>query len=451
MRLWATLFGSLSQADQLRFAESSTEVHATAPFLEALQMSHGDLATMLRSALQAEHRGDRTYVWTRDVYDDSVVYEVSTEDQTALYQRSYTVADGAVTLGDAFPVIAVTQYVRAEQASVTVPAMPITQVSAPAQESAELTGDLVPLVEKAVKQDGTAKIKIIQPGFGSSGYYPADVLKRDAAVFAEGTHVYLDHPSASEESDRPERSVKDLAGSLTGPAVWEEQGADGPGLYAPVKFIDSVAPHINSIAAISGMSIRAGGTAGTREVDGKKVRSIESIDVAHSVDVVTRAGAGGKVLDLIESARNRQGQQTPPKGDGLVDKETAEKLQSDFAEAQKTIVEQGKVIARLHEANVLREAHGIVIESLAATSLPKLTRDRLAGALTANATIKDGALDREALTAAIEAAVKDAAAELAEATGGNPVRGMGGGPITPPETPTITESQERIKAALAGL
>lgn len=148
MRLLAALFGNLPQAERTRFEESAAEVHATDAFLEALRMSHGDLANLLRTALRAEYRGDRTYVWTRDVYDDSVVYEVSTDDQTLLYQRSYAVADGAVTFGEPMGVIAVTQYVRADQAAITVPATPITQVSQPAEESvSEITGDLVPLVE----------------------------------------------------------------------------------------------------------------------------------------------------------------------------------------------------------------------------------------------------------------------------------------------------------------
>jgi hypothetical protein len=39
--------------------------------------------------------------------------------------------------------------------------------------------ELIPLTEGAVRKDGTALIKLIQPGWGSSGYYPAAVLERD--------------------------------------------------------------------------------------------------------------------------------------------------------------------------------------------------------------------------------------------------------------------------------
>lgn len=452
MRLLATLFGNLEQADRIRMDEAATEVHASASVLEALQMSHGDLANLLRTALKAEHPGERTYVWTRDVYDAAVVYELSTEDQTELYQRSYTITDGAVALGDPMKVIAVTQYVPAETAEIAVPATQVTQVSQPAEEAEqELTGDLVPLSEKAVKADGTATIKIIAPGQGSSGYYPADVLKRDAKVFAEGTHVYLDHPSVSEESDRPERSVKDLAGSLTGPAAWNENGAAGPGLYAPVKFVDSVAPHVNAIAAISGMSIRAAGTTGTREVAGKKVRTIESIDVAHSVDVVTKPGAGGKVLDLIESARSGKPAK-PAERDEDVSKEELEEAQGKIKTLEETLAAQGTELARMREADLLREAHAAVVRQLAGIpGLPELTRSRLAGQIAANPPLAEGAVDHAALTAKVTEAAGAEMAYLASVTGGNPVRGMGGTQPATPELPALEESDKRITAALAGL
>jgi hypothetical protein len=453
MRLLATLFGTnLADDDRARFDEAATEVHASAPFLEALQMSHNDLAKVLRDTLRAQHPGRDTYVWTRDVFDDSVIYELNTNDQTELYQRSYTITDGAVTLGEPVKVIAVTQYVAADTAGITTPAaVPVTQVSQPAEESGDvLTGDLVPLVEKAVKDDGTAEIRIIAPGQGSSGYYPADVLQRDGPkVFGEGLHIYLDHPSVSDERDRPERSVKDLAGSLTGPAVWREDG-----LYAPVKFLPTVAPHIGAIAPISGMSIRASGKAGTRDIGGKKVRTIESIDIAHSVDVVTRAGAGGKVMDLIESARNGKPIDTQGVEDEMT-KEELEEAQRQLSEAQKqiTALEAWKEAQerRDREAALLTEARTVVKAELAAITLPTQSRDRLTETLVLNAPVKDDALDVEALKAKVTEAAAAEVAYIAAITGGNPVRGMGGTEPATPNVPTLEESNKRIEAALAAL
>jgi hypothetical protein len=64
-------------------------------------------------------------------------------------------------------------------------------------------------------------VRLITPGWGSSGYYSPQVIEAAATaqVFPAGLHMYLDHPSASEDRDRPERSVRHLA------AVLEEDGA----------------------------------------------------------------------------------------------------------------------------------------------------------------------------------------------------------------------------------
>lgn len=135
--------------------------------------------------------------------------------------------------------------------------------------------------------------------WGSSGYYGRDMLERDGPnVWPAGTQVYMDHPGATEQHDRPERSVRDLAGKITSTPVYE---ADG--LYADVEFYPHVAPIIEAMWEDVGMSIRASGTAESGERDGRTGPIITSLTEGVSVDVVTRAGAGGKLVALLESAR----------------------------------------------------------------------------------------------------------------------------------------------------
>src|SRR4051794_11316645 len=60
------------------------------------------------------------------------------------------------------------------------------------------------------------EIVIISEGWGSSGYYAAEVLKRDIPrIYPVGTHMYLNHPTEREDIERPERSVSDLVGKIT--------------------------------------------------------------------------------------------------------------------------------------------------------------------------------------------------------------------------------------------
>lgn len=155
-------------------------------------------------------------------------------------------------------------------------------------------------VSEADATTGLFEIQIITPGQGSSGYYPAETLEAAAKdrVFAKGTHIYLDHPTATENRDRPERSVRDLAGALTEDARW-----DGNALVASARIYSSYRPLVTEAAEDLGMSIRAMADTSEATVGGTKVLQVDRITEAWSVDVVTRAGRGGKVLGLLESAR----------------------------------------------------------------------------------------------------------------------------------------------------
>ena len=153
-------------------------------------------------------------------------------------------------------------------------------------------------------QHGRIKVTLITPGIGSSGYYSQQVLENAGKdrVFKKGTHVFFDHPSETEQFDRPERSVRDLAGVFAEDAYW-----DGAGLVAEAHVIGAYRDLITDPVFVDavGMSIRA--TAETRagEVDGKKTTIITRLDEGISVDLVTRAGRGGRIAAVLESARTR--------------------------------------------------------------------------------------------------------------------------------------------------
>jgi len=143
------------------------------------------------------------------------------------------------------------------------------------------------------------RVKVIESGWGSSGYYPATMLAAyGPGVFKKGTKVFMNHPSMSESSDRPERDVHQLAGKLASDAVFQE-GA----LYADVEFYSHYAPIIREMAEDVGLSIHAFGEANVGEAEGRTGPIIETLvaDPLTSVDVVTVAGAGGKFLTLLES------------------------------------------------------------------------------------------------------------------------------------------------------
>jgi hypothetical protein len=301
------------------------------------------------------------------------------------------------------------------------------------QAPPELISDIIPLKEASVRGDGTLSVKIIEPGWGSAAFYPAEVLERDGPkAFPKGTHMFLDHPTESEDKQRPERSVRDLVGALTGDARWMAEGPAGPGLYGDAEVIAPFRDALDELAPHIGVSIRAMGEASEGEREGRKGPVLERFDSGISVDFVTAAGAGGKVLELMESARARildhkkgdpqMSEQELKKALGRA--EAAEKERDELKEAQ---TKQGTELARLQEGAVLREAREIVTEVLAKVEhLPELTQARLEESLSAKPPTKDGALDKDALGTAIEEATKAEIEYLAKLTESGSIKGLGG-------------------------
>ena len=68
-------------------------------------------------------------------------------------------------------------------------------------ELREFGGIVVPLIEAKTDDKGTIPIKIIDPGWGSSGYYSREVLQQavNARVYAAGLQMYWTHPRNTDE------------------------------------------------------------------------------------------------------------------------------------------------------------------------------------------------------------------------------------------------------------
>lgn len=171
-------------------------------------------------------------------------------------------------------------------------------------ETVETDVETVPLIETVLRQDGTVPVKLISPGWGTSGYYSPEVLKRDGpSVFKKGTKMYWNHPTITEQRERPEGDLRSLAAELVSPARWEDQHPKGPGLYSEAKVFKPFQEAITDLADHIGVSIRGKGKARLGEVEGRKGYLIEQIGPARSVDFVTLAGAGGEIVKLFESYR----------------------------------------------------------------------------------------------------------------------------------------------------
>jgi len=376
--------------------------------LERLNLSFDEVRERLQAAVAK--------AWVRDVYADWFVYqEDQAESGGRTYRRAYAIdpETGAVTLGEAVEVIG-------QMVWTPVAAASDAQASEGAATSV-LAGDVVPLLEARVREDGTIPVRIIAPGWGSSGYYPAEMLERDGPqVFKAGLHTYWNHPSATEERERPERDLRDLAGTLAEDAHWDANGPVGPGLYGRVAVASRYQEDVGELAPHIGVSIRALGRVAEGEADGRKGKVVQELVAARSVDFVTTPGAGGRVLELFEAAGGR----APAERTDAVTEQEAQELR---AQNERLVQENAALKARL----VLRQAQDVATEVAGAVELPEAARKRVVAAQSAAPMLaEDGSLNEVAYRERVQEAAEAERAYLTEALATTPGTARDTGKIT---------------------
>lgn len=317
-------------------------------------------------------------------------------------------------------------------------------------EETEIQESAVTLRE-GLGMDANGVIKdacIIQPGWGSSGYYGADVLQKEAASFT-GLQMFVDHPTSIEESTIPERSVKNLA-AVTTNTIFKENGWKGPGIYGDVKVFSDFQEPIKEKAPFIGLSLYGRGKAKIGEAEGKTGKIIESIPFKRSVDFVTVAGAGGALMPLLESTRKPKevNPKEPVKESVVVDiKESSDKEmiglpvnEQEFSDLKESV---SKVIAenvtlresitkvtnenvKLKEKDMLREAASVVTRLVESAKVPQVIKNRLNRQCLETPLTESGDLDTAKLTESVKTAIADAEAEIAELTESGKIMGMGG-------------------------
>lgn len=176
------------------------------------------------------------------------------------------------------------------------------------RESTATVVDAAPTLLREASTDGIAetgtprryRARLIETDrWGSSGWYGRDVIGRDGpTAWPIGTHLYVDHPKASDEIELPERSIRDIGAHITSTPVLESDG-----LYADIEVVPHHAAMVHSLRNIIGLSIRADGFAESGTRQGRTGPVVTAITHGISVDLVTKAGAGGRIISLLESAR----------------------------------------------------------------------------------------------------------------------------------------------------
>jgi hypothetical protein len=163
------------------FVETADSILA---ILREGELSYDEKYSALVAAIRAdEYNPDGTYRYIDSVYDTYFIFRQIGEDGGAYFKATYALdANGKATVGSASEVKRVISWEDV-----------LTEAEENFDQFAE--GAFVKLVEAAT-EEGEITIKVIAPGWGSSGYYAKEVLKRDGAkAFPAGTKMFWNHPT----------------------------------------------------------------------------------------------------------------------------------------------------------------------------------------------------------------------------------------------------------------
>ena len=242
-------------------------------------------------------------------------------------------------------------------------------------------------VLKPVKGTHKWLVRLISEGSGSTGVYTKEALQGSfAEAFPIGTHMYIDHASEAEQWDRPEGTLTKLAAVIAETPRWQD--APEPGMYATIEVVEQWAPFIEQVSDIIGVSIHCGATlAQTDDIvtPGDSLPPvIESFipSPVNSVDFVTVPGAGGRLVEALESFKN---------GNAIMDgsnKHNSERkrMDTEFKEALEALdtklsalVEALADKAKEEEEDAKKAKEAIL--ALADSDLPEVSRVRVAEAI----------------------------------------------------------------------
>jgi len=257
---------------------------------------------LVRAALEAQINKtagpgvDRKWFELDAVYDDRAV--ICLDGRHWAYP--YTMADGAVALGEPLEVI---------EAFVAL------------KEGAPLQVDLR-LVEAEGQPAGTVwEATLIQAGVSLNNVYYPDAVLREAVSLFEGVRICIKSDVAHIKGGSPD--LLTVVGWNEKPRFVEGATPDTgrivgtlnlPGLPENTRNL-----LVGAIAAgrqnIAGLSIDAVGRGSMRVVEGNRVKAAASIDRVTSVDLIVEPGAGGRLIRLVEAAPDFSPDAVLPSGD----------------------------------------------------------------------------------------------------------------------------------------
>ncbi|MBU0846846.1 hypothetical protein KKH23_06605, partial [Patescibacteria group bacterium] len=182
------------------------------------------------------------------------------------------------------------------------------------QEEAELCESIAGTVslgeaQAAVGDPLTMRVQLIKPGWGNqkdNHFYPAEMLKRDARVFVGAKMFETDHKPSETNNRTWVSTITDILGFSDAGAPVAEVVVHSPDFAQRARNL-AAAELLEKLEC----SIRATGRTKPHQEGERKGYAVEAITSAKSVDWVTKAGAGGKAINIMEGEQEPEPEPKP--------------------------------------------------------------------------------------------------------------------------------------------
>jgi hypothetical protein len=304
-------------------------------------------------------------------------------------------------------------------------------------------------LEADEKTGGTWRIRVVRAGLSGNRNYYTDAVLREAAPMFEGVRVFV--KSDAEHLAGGGKDVRNLIGRLSDVAFMEGTATDSGEIQATLTLIEpegDVAVKLREawsrgLTGLFGFSIDATARAKKITRGGQTVREARKFTKVKSVDLIVEPGAGGEIVDIIESKRNDimdreqiialleakgllKGKKVEELGDDELVAIMREAIAADTGSDDGGGGDAGVTAEDVREAVRMVEARTNMRARIDASSLPDKAKER----------VKERFEGEERFTEAeVDTAIKGEADYLAEFTESGAVTGLGeGGRITAGES-----------------
>lgn len=292
--------------DRDRFSEESVQKwmekheHSLVECMKKIQESlpsgsFNDIAMRVQRAVNLHEFFSNGYACIEWMFKDYCIARFGEK----LYRIEYDDAEGVIALG--VPAEVDIEYVKKECAAAEAA---LEQKNRPNFHFRENVAQELGIRESDAEKREVVCV-LIEQGVNHTKrrYYPKETLQRAVGHFA-GLKMFLDHQTAREEAEKPERSLEDWVATIR--EAWYEDGKIMGRVHVHDDWLWEKLSKDKTFREHIAISINGSGKSYFREIEGQKVQVVEVLTDIKSVDWVTEPGARGRVDYVLQEKQHRE-------------------------------------------------------------------------------------------------------------------------------------------------